>query len=149
MTKKAVTSYVNGPLNRMLKSKTYSPHKNELFFLCQNDKIIVILGHYFLKQQIWKKNWRKNPSRVVADSGNCTYVIAILGSFPYLKLIDCTFFPAFKNLSIMAIDSVTDNLLGVSINVEAKKQDEDQSLDDILDEYKHPRFKHILTVLYR
>lgn len=49
----------------------------------------------------------------------------------------------------MAIDSVTDNLLGVSINIEAKKQDEDQSLEDILDEYKHPRFKHILTVLYR
>ena len=69
---------------------------------------------------------------------------------PYLKLIDCTFSPAFvKNLSIMAIDSVTDNLLGVSINIEAKKEAEDQSLEDILDEYKHPRFKHILTVLYR
>ena len=54
-----------------------------------------------------------------------------------------------QNLSIMAIDSVTDSLLGVSINVEAKKQDEDQTLEEILDEYKHPKFKHILTLLYR
>ena len=100
--------------------------------------------------KIWRRKKTLSFWVKLADTGNCsTYVIAILGSFPLLKVNWLHFFSAFKNLSIMAIDSVTDNLLGVSINIEAKKQDEDQSLEDILDEYKHPRFKHILTVLYR
>lgn len=54
-----------------------------------------------------------------------------------------------QNLSIMAIDPMTDHLLGVAINVEAKKEDENVPLKELLDKYKHPRFRHILTVLYR
>ena len=53
-----------------------------------------------------------------------------------------------QNLSIMAIDPVTDSLLGVSINVEARKEDKEKSLDEVLEEYDDPRFKHIMTVLY-
>ena len=53
-----------------------------------------------------------------------------------------------QNLSIMAIDPVTDSLLGVSINVEARKEDKEKSLAEVLEEYDDPRFKHIMTVLY-
>ena len=53
-----------------------------------------------------------------------------------------------QNLSIMAIDPVTDGLLGVSINVEAKKESKEKSLEETLEEYDDPRFKHIMTVLY-
>ena len=49
----------------------------------------------------------------------------------------------------MAIDSVSDCLLGVSINVEAKNQDENKTLEESIEEYNHPKFKHILTVLHR
>ncbi len=49
----------------------------------------------------------------------------------------------------MAIDPLTDNLLGVSVNIEAKKEDNDATLEQILEHYDHPKFKHILTVLYR
>jgi hypothetical protein len=48
----------------------------------------------------------------------------------------------------MAIDPKTDNLLGVSINVEAKKEDANATLEEILATYDNPKFKHILTVLY-
>lgn len=48
----------------------------------------------------------------------------------------------------MAIDPQTDNLLGVAINVEAKKEKREQTLQECLDEYDDPRFKHIMAVLY-
>lgn len=48
----------------------------------------------------------------------------------------------------MAIDPVTDSLLGVSINVEAKKESKEKSLAETLEEYDDPRFKHIMRVLY-
>jgi len=53
-----------------------------------------------------------------------------------------------QNLSIMAIDPITDNLLGVAINIEAKKEKREQTLEECLDEYADHRFKHIMTVLY-
>ena len=40
----------------------------------------------------------------------------------------------------MAIDPITDNLLGVAINVEAKKEKREQTLEECLDEYADPRF---------
>lgn len=49
----------------------------------------------------------------------------------------------------MAIDPTTDSLLGVSINVVAKKEDENMTLEEIHEKYCHPKFRHILTVLYR
>ena len=49
----------------------------------------------------------------------------------------------------MAIDPVTDNVLGVAINVEAKREKQNQTLEDVLDEYEDPRFKHIMAVLYQ
>ena len=49
----------------------------------------------------------------------------------------------------MAIDPETDNLLGVAINVEAKREKRDQSLEECLAEFPDPRFKHIMAVLYK
>jgi hypothetical protein len=63
-------------------------------------------------------------------------------------LDDFTLYGLAQNLSIMAIDPKTDNLLGVSINVEAKKEDANATLEEILATYDNPKFKHILTVLY-
>ena len=48
----------------------------------------------------------------------------------------------------MAIDPITDNLLGVAINVEAKRDKKEQTLEECLEEYENPKFKHIMTVLY-
>ena len=49
----------------------------------------------------------------------------------------------------MAIDPATDNLLGVAINVEAKKEKMDKTLQETLDDYEDPRFQHIMAVLYK
>ena len=49
----------------------------------------------------------------------------------------------------MAIDPETDNLLGVAINVEAKREKSKQTLEECLAEYDDPRFKHIMAVLYK
>lgn len=48
----------------------------------------------------------------------------------------------------MAIDPHTDNLLGVAINVEGKKE-KLTNLEDFISEYDDPRFKHIMRVLFK
>ena len=40
----------------------------------------------------------------------------------------------------MAIDPITDNLLGVAINIEAKKEKREQTLEECLDEYADNRY---------
>ena len=40
----------------------------------------------------------------------------------------------------MAIDPITDNLLGVAINIEAKKEKREQTLEECLDEYADHRY---------
>ena len=40
----------------------------------------------------------------------------------------------------MAIDPITDNLLGVAINIEAKKENREQTLEECLDEYADHRY---------
>ena len=40
----------------------------------------------------------------------------------------------------MAIDPITDNLLGVAINIEAKKENREQTLEECLDEYADNRY---------
>ena len=40
----------------------------------------------------------------------------------------------------MAIDPITDNLLGVAINIEAKKEKREQTLEECLEEYADHRY---------
>ncbi len=52
-----------------------------------------------------------------------------------------------QNLSIMAIDSKTGSLLGCCVNVEAKKENSEESLEEALVHYKDPKFKKVDVVL--
>ncbi len=48
----------------------------------------------------------------------------------------------------MAIDNKSGGLLGVSVNVEAKREDSGVPLKEELENYSSPKFKKIMTVLH-
>ena len=56
-----------------------------------------------------------------------------------------------ENMSIVAIDNVTNKLLGVVINQTAKPShvDPEEELQEYLKAYNDPKFSHILRVLHR
>ena len=49
----------------------------------------------------------------------------------------------------MAIDPITDNLLGVAINIEAKKEKREQTLEECLDEYADHRYLVNISTLLK
>lgn len=53
-----------------------------------------------------------------------------------------------ENLTIMAIEEDTGKLVGACINVVAKKEDKDASLEESLEKYKDSKFKHIVHLLH-
>lgn len=53
-----------------------------------------------------------------------------------------------ENLTIVAIDSLTGNLLGACINVIAVKSEKEETLEDYVDKYKDSAFRHIMHVVY-
>jgi len=53
-----------------------------------------------------------------------------------------------ENLAIIAVDSKTDELLGISINGTARKEYKDVPIEEKVDEVECEDFKHIIKVMH-